>query len=88
MLTMGYLAYDGGEGEVLVGPRGIEVAWKETSNETEARWSQAGGCRMADDGEAKGVVNALGESFRNPNLFANDLIHGQSTTSLKDRLQH
>lgn len=69
---------------------------------------------MADDGEANGVVNALGESYRNPNLFvvdgaiipsslcanpslsiaavaekiAHDLVTGQSTKSLKDRLQH
>lgn len=25
----------------MLGQRGVEVAWKQTSNETEARWSQA-----------------------------------------------
>ncbi|MBL8951342.1 MAG: GMC family oxidoreductase [Myxococcaceae bacterium] len=41
MLTMGCLAFDDGEGEVKLGPRGPEVAWRETSAATEARWSAA-----------------------------------------------
>lgn len=41
MLTMGCLAFDSGEGEVHLGARGIEVTWRETSRETEARWSAA-----------------------------------------------
>ena len=103
MLTMGCLAYDACEGEVQLGPRGVEVAWRESSAETEQRWSKAvetmgriysalggemfldgyrkdgtvhtshplGGCRMANDA-AHGVVDAVGESFTNENLFVVD----------------
>jgi cholesterol oxidase len=41
MLTMGCLALDDGEGQVVVGKRGTEVRWRETSASTHARWSSA-----------------------------------------------
>ncbi len=40
-LTMGCLALDDGEGEVIVGRLGTEVRWRETSFATNARWSAA-----------------------------------------------
>lgn len=41
MLTMGCLAFDDGEGEVVLGRLGTEVRWRETSDATSARWSVA-----------------------------------------------
>ena len=43
MLTMGCLAWDAGEGEVVLGADGTsyEVRWRETDPATEARWSAA-----------------------------------------------
>ncbi len=41
MLTMGCLALDTCEGEVRLGDRGTEVAWRDTDAATEARWSAA-----------------------------------------------
>jgi choline dehydrogenase-like flavoprotein len=107
MLTMGCLALDRCEGEIVATTAGTyEVRWRETDPMTEARWSAAvdamrriyealggemyldayrkdgtvntahplGGTRMADRGDGKpaGVVDALGESFLNPNLFVVD----------------
>lgn len=40
-LTMGCLALDDGEGEVVLSRLGTEVRWRETSNATHARWSAA-----------------------------------------------
>jgi len=40
-LTMGCLALDDGEGEVVLGRLGTEVRWRETSSSTNARWSAA-----------------------------------------------
>ena len=40
-LTMGCLALDDGEGEVVLGRLGTEVRWRETSSATNARWSTA-----------------------------------------------
>ena len=103
LLTMGCLALDSCEGEVHLGTRGVEVSWRESSRETETRWSAAvetmgriysalggemfldgyrkdgtvhtshplGGCRMGADA-TQGVVDEVGESFRNPNLFVID----------------
>ena len=41
MLTMGCLAFDDGEGEVVLGRLGTEVRWRETSDATHARWGAA-----------------------------------------------
>lgn len=42
MLTMGCLAIDDGEGEIVLGRNDrADVRWRETSRETEARWSTA-----------------------------------------------
>jgi len=105
MLTMGCLALDESEGEVLLGPGGasFEVRWQDTHPQTEARWSTAvdtmrriyealggemyldsyrkdgtvstahplGSVRMSDDPEY-GIVDELGESWTNRNLFVVD----------------
>ncbi len=86
MLTMGCLALDDGEGLVeLDAADRVAVQWRETSNETETRWSAAvtamrriyealGGEMFADGYRTEGTVNSSHPLGACP--MADDAAHG------------